>query len=256
MNPISQRRLNSAIEAARLAGAVIKDAFRKPLEVEYKGAWDPVTEIDRRCEKLISGHLAKEHPEIAFWGEEGGYEDSHAPLTWCVDPLDGTKNFVHGYPFVAVAIALLHDDQPQIGVVYDPLRDELYHAVKGHGAFRNGESVSVSRATRLKEALAVTGMTTWPEVQGTFILRACEQIQGLRRGGASALDLCQVAAGQLDAMWEWSLQPWDMAAAVLMIEEAQGTVTKLDGSRYDLMGGQILATNTHLHRAFVTMLTP
>lgn len=251
----TQAQLESALAAARMAGAHIREQFGKPQQVEMKSPTDPVTEVDRRCEVMIREALARAHPELGFWGEEFGHGRDDGGPTWLVDPLDGTKNFVHGYPFVAVSIALVHGDTVHLGVVYDPLRDEMFHSVRGGGAFLNERRLEVSQARRLEEALVVTGFTCYPPQQKDLIWLACERCQGLRRGGASALDLCQLAAGRLDGYWEWQLRPWDSAAAVLMIQEAKGTVSKLDGSPFDLFHGQLLASNTTLHRQLVEMLS-
>ena len=242
--------LQIAKKAARAAGAIIKNRFGTPFEVSYKSSKDPVTEIDQACEKQIKCILSCAYPNIAFWGEESGSTDSTASLTWVVDPLDGTKNFVHGYPFVAVSIALVSNSEPILGVVFDPLRDEMFWGQKSCGAFLDCKPITVSHTSSLEDAMVVTNLNPWPAEQGPLILKAGQQCQGLRRGGASALDLCQLAAGRLDAIWEWSLKPWDLAAATLIIQEAQGTVTRLDGSPFELLGGQILATNTNLHGAF------
>lgn len=250
----TEARLESAMAAARAAGGLIKESFGKQFRTEFKGHRDLVTEIDRQSERLLRTALHDQHPEIPFWGEEFGRDKPQADLTWIVDPLDGTKNFVHGYPNVAVSIALVRDNIPLIGVVYDPLRDAMFHAVKGGGAFLDGSQLEVSRTARVEDAIVVTGFTLDPPHQGDLILMACQRCQGLRRGGAAALDLCHLAAGHLDAQWEWHLKPWDLAAAALMIEEAQGTVTRIDGGPFDLFGGQILATNTTLHREFVSLL--
>lgn len=255
MDRSTQTRLESAIRAAKSSGALIRDTFGSKISAQFKSPTDPVTEIDRRSEIMIRDALMSEHPEIEFWGEEFGRSSNGGSLVWVVDPLDGTKNFVHGYPFVAVSIALVRDSTPILGVVYDPLRDELFHAARGAGAYRNEQRLEVSRAALLNEALVVTSFHTHPPQQMGLIAKACDNCQGLRRGGASALDLCQLAAGRLDAMWEWSLKPWDLAAAVLIIEEAQGSVTKVDGSAFDLLQGEILATNTNLHRQFVELLS-
>jgi myo-inositol-1(or 4)-monophosphatase len=256
MNRETQAHLESAAAAARLAGAIIRETFGQPVAAEFKSPTDPVTEVDRRCETLIRDFLGDKHPDIGFWGEEfGRRRDSGGPSYWLVDPLDGTKNFVHGYPFVAVSIALMTNDAITLGVVYDPLRDELFHAVAGQGAYCNERRLEVSRAQKLDEAIVVTGFTDRPIEQKELIWKACQSCQGIRRGGASALDLCQLAAGRLDAMWEWHLRPWDLAAGVLLIQEAKGTVTSVNGSPFDLFSGQLLATNTNLHRAFVDMLS-
>lgn len=249
-----ESRLQSAVKAARAAGAIIKNRFGGDFEVQYKMAKDPVTEVDRACEEAIRQILTGEHPEIAFWGEESGRSAPQASTTWLVDPLDGTKNFVHGYPFVAVSIALVVEGQVHIGVVYDPLRDEMFTATRGEGTRLNGVPVTVSHTSKMEEALIATTMHSWPPHQGALIVKACQSCQGVRRGGAAALDLAQVAAGRLDAVWEWFLRPWDVAAAIILIEEAQGTVTNPFGEPYDLQEGSLLATNTNLHKAFIDFL--
>lgn len=252
----TQACLESALAAARAAGQVIRENFGRPVHTEHKGPTDFVTEIDRRCELLIREALREAHPEIGFWGEEFGRRHDDGPATWIVDPLDGTKNFVHGYPFMAVCIALLRHGQLVMGVVYDPLRDEMFHAVRGGGAFLNERRIEVSRHRELVDAMVVTSFNPFPLEQKELLWKACGLCQGIRRGGASALDLCQLAAGRLDAMWEWSLKPWDMAASVVIVREAQGTVSAFDGSELDLFDGRILATNTSLHRTFVDFLKP
>lgn len=252
----TEARLQSALAAARMAGAEIRKNFGAPQSVDMKSATDPVTEVDRRCEVMIREALASAHPELGFWGEEFGQSQGDVnSATWLVDPLDGTKNFVHGYPFVAVSIALIIESTVQIGVVYDPLRDEMFHAVRGGGSYLNERRLEVSTARTLQQALIVTGFAPFPPQQKELIWLACEKCQGIRRAGASALDLCQLAAGRLDAFWEWQLRPWDSAAGVLMIQEANGTVSKLDGSPFDLFHGQLLASNTSLHRPLVDMLS-
>lgn len=250
----NEARLASAMAAARAAGAIIKKSFGRPVHTEFKSPTDPVTEVDRQCEVLIRELLSQAHPEIDFWGEEFGRQSREHDAFWLVDPLDGTKNFVHGYPFVAVSIALLEGDRMTLGVVYDPLRDEMFHAVRGSGAYCNERRLEVSHARELQDALVVTGFTSHPAQQKELIWSACRLCQGIRRGGAIALDLCQLAAGRLDAFWEWQVRPWDAAAAVLLVQEAKGTVSAMDGSPYELSQGQLLATNTSLHRAFVQML--
>lgn len=254
MDEQTESRLKSAVKAARAAGAVIKNRFGGSFRVNYKKAKDPVTEVDRASEAVIREILANEHPEIGFWGEESGRSDPHKALTWLVDPLDGTKNFVHGYPFVAVSIALVDSTDIHLGVVYDPLRDEMFTAARGAGARLNGEVITVSDTDTIEKSLVVTTLHDWPSRQGELLVKACRACQGVRRGGAAALDLAQVAAGRLDAVWEWFLRPWDVAAAIILIEEAQGTVTDPSGRAYDLLNGSVLATNTNLHRDFIEFI--
>ncbi|MCA9775454.1 MAG: inositol monophosphatase [Candidatus Eremiobacteraeota bacterium] len=246
--------LASAEKAAKAAGAIIKNRFETDFQVDLKGPGDLVTEVDRACEDKIRSILAEEHPEIAFWGEESGSTDRNATYSWVVDPLDGTKNFVHGYPFVAVSIGLVRNSHPILGVVYDPLRDELFSAYEGRGTTLNGRPVSVSQTSKVNDALIVTALNSMPKRQMELIWQACMYCQGVRRGGAAALDLAQIAAGRVDAAWEWSLHPWDLAAAYVLITEAQGTVTQPDGKPFDLHAGRVLATNTNLHRAFSAMV--
>jgi myo-inositol-1(or 4)-monophosphatase len=250
----SQKLLASAQKAAKAAGAIIRNRFGTDFEWDYKSPGDPVTEIDRACEEQIRQILAEAHPEIAFWGEESGASDSNASLTWVVDPLDGTKNFVHGYPFVAVAIGLVKDSHPILGVIYDPLRDEIFTAFKDQGAQRNGRPITVSHTERVNEAMVVTSLNSLPPNQMRLVEKACTFCQGVRRGGAAALDLAQIGAGRIDAAWEWNLHPWDLAAAYVIVTEAQGTMTQPDGSPFNLHAGCVLATNTNLHKAFTEMI--
>jgi len=148
-----------------------------------------------------------------------------------------------------VAIGLVRDSHPILGVVYDPLRDEMFSAFEGRGTTLNGRPVTVSKTNRVNEALIVTALNSMPGHQMELIWKACMFCQGVRRGGAAALDLAQIAAGRVDAAWEWSLQPWDLAAAYVLIPEAQGTVTQPDGKPFDVHAGRVLASNTNLHRA-------
>ena len=249
-----ERCLQSATRAAKAAGAIIKNRFGGDFHVDYKHFKDPVTEVDHACENQVRQILGDAHPDIDIWGEEFGRSDQNATEYWVVDPLDGTKNFVHGYPFVAVSIALVRNDRAVLGVVYDPLRDELFSAVEGRGASLNGKPITVSQAEKIEDALVVTTLSLSPPGQGPLILKACERCQGVRRGGAAALDLCQVAAGRLDAIWEWYLKPWDLAAPSVIIQEAQGTVTQPFGTPFNLFDGCILATNTNLHKPFIDLI--
>ncbi len=250
--------LSGAISAAKAAGLVIQEAFGEPMEHFEKRPGELVTETDRRAEQLIREILLENDPDIDFWGEESGRDDRGASLCWLVDPLDGTKNFIHGYPFVAVSIALIRDRKPLVGVVLDPLRADLFTATLGGGACRNGRRLSVSRTKTFEDALVVTNPKylipahrpkTAEESMAIF-----QRCLGMRRGGAFALDLAYVAAGAIDAMWEIGCQPWDVAAGCLLIEEAQGTTTDLDGRPYHIGDEDLLVSNTHLHQSLVEIL--
>ena len=254
MSNTAEKRLASAEKAARAAGAIIRNRYETDFQVDYKGPSDPVTEVDRACEEKIRQILAESHPDIAFWGEESGTSEIDAPLSWVVDPLDGTKNFVHGYPFVAVSIGLVQDSHPILGVIYDPLRDEMFTAAKGMGTRLNGRPVTASQTDRVNDALVVTSLNSLPSRQMTLLQKVCMYCQGVRRGGAAALDLAQIGAGRVDAAWEWNLCPWDLAAAYVIVTEGQGTMTQPDGSPFDLHAGCVLATNTKLHKPFTDMI--
>ncbi len=246
--------LDEASRAARDAGAVIRSYFGRTFEVKTKGSHDLVTEVDTAAEQVIRSRLLGAFPAHAFLGEESGLTGEENAPTWVVDPLDGTRNFVHGYPLVAVSIALVEQGRATVGVVYDPLRDELFTATREDISRLNGEPIEVSPCERLEQSLLVTGFSRTKERQFDCFRHLNRLSGGVRRDGCAALDLCYVAAGRLDAFWEWALSPWDIAAGSLLVERAQGCVTSLTGSPLELFSGQILATNTYLHRAMVEAL--
>lgn len=241
--------LEVAVAAARRAQQVICENFEGDFSHREKAHQDPVTEVDLRCEAVIQETISERYPEHAFWGEECGRQDSPAPIMWVVDPLDGTRNFLHGLPHVATSIGVVVEGKRRVGVVLDAIRDEVFTAVAGQGAHLNGKRVEASRVERLHDALLATGFSNSPPFHGPLMLRLQELTQGVRRTGSAALDLCYVGAGRLDGFWDWSLGPWDMAAGSLFIEEAQGMVTRPDGSPFDFTRREILASNVHLHRA-------
>ena len=243
--------VEAAIRAARAAGSILTAHEDAPLQVRQKGAVDLVTEVDLACEHAIRSILSA-HSDLPILGEEeGGPQD--ADTAWIVDPLDGTTNFVHGFPYYAVSIALKRDGRLELGVVYDPLRDRLYRATRGQGAWCNQRKMAVSRRTALHEALIGTGFAYDRRERSAFYLSRFERVlrsaRGIRRAGAAALDLAMVADGKLDAFWEFGLKPWDVAAGIVLIEEAGGRVTTHNGEdiRTDL--GAPLASNGHLHDA-------
>lgn len=251
--PAGARQL--AIELAREAGALLRGHVARVREIDHKGTIDLVTEADRASEALIAGRIREAFPRHRLIGEEGarGAQTSAVealPFGWVIDPLDGTTNFAHGYPHFAVSIALEHEGDPILGVVYDPMRDELFVTERGRGATLNGEAISVSTPRELIGALLATGFpydlsrrgpsnALWDAFNG--------RCQGVRRDGSAALNLCYVAAGRLDGFWEQPLQAWDVGAGALLVREAGGTVTALDGGPFDLYDHQVLATNGHLH---------
>ncbi|MCB9762217.1 MAG: inositol monophosphatase [Alphaproteobacteria bacterium] len=245
-----------ARRAARAAGRLQLE--RRALQVDHKGALDLVTQVDLASEALIRDMLSAEAPGIPIQGEEGGGAEG-AATRWIVDPLDGTTNFVHGLPHWCVSIALLTDGALALGVVYDPNRDELFEARRGGGAALNGATIRTSSTSSLSGSLVASGFPYDRRQRIDFYLSFVREMllrtQGFRRAGAAALDLAWVAAGRLDGFWEFNLNPWDIAAGALLVREAGGRVTDMDGGALDLEGQRILATNGFLHDEMSAALT-
>jgi myo-inositol-1(or 4)-monophosphatase len=242
--------LEAAVEIARAAGKTLRQEFERPPKIAYKTEFDLVTQADRRSEELIVARLRKYFPLHSVAAEEGSGSDTGSPFRWHVDPLDGTTNFAHGYPCFAVSIALAQDDALLAAVVYNPIYDELFAAARGTGATFNGRKMRVSQNDTLARSLLCTGFPNHkrdanPNIHfyWDFTLRS----HGVRRDGSAALDLAFVAAGRFDGFWEFGLNPWDTAAGVLLVEEAGGKVSDLEGRPYRLGGRSILASNGHIH---------
>ncbi len=251
--------VDKAALIAREAGARLREFFAQGVEMEYKGDVDLVTVADRTSEKLIRERLAEAFPEHGIYGEEGTRERLEGEFRWYVDPLDGTTNFAHGFPQFCVSLGLEQrlaglatgeDGTMVAAVIYDPLRDELFCAERGRGAWLNGRPMLVSRTADLAEALIATGFPSHkrhdnPNIHfyQEFTLRS----HGVRRAGSAALDLAYVAAGRLDAFWEFKLNPWDTAAGILLVEEAGGQVSGFSGKDFRLDSREVLATNGLLH---------
>jgi myo-inositol-1(or 4)-monophosphatase len=252
-----------AAEIAREAGARLREFFSQGVETEYKGDVDVVTVADRTVEKLIRTRLGEAFPDHGMYGEEGTRERMEREFRWYVDPLDGTTNFAHGFPQFCVSLGLeqrpagLEPEQDGTllaGVIFDPMRDELYTAERGGGAQLNGKPLHVSRIPDLAEALVSTGFPSRkrhlsPNIHfyQEFTLRS----HGVRRAGSAALDLAYVAAGRLEAFWEFNLNPWDTAAGILLVEEAGGRVTDFAGNPFELNSREILASNGLIHDEMV-----
>lgn len=251
-----------AEQAARAAGALIL-AGRQPLErgaVDHKGAVDLVTEVDLACEALIREILGAATPGIPVHAEEGGGAAT-ATTRWIVDPLDGTTNFVHDFPSYAVSIGLQLDGQLTAGVIYDPLRDHCYRATLGGGAWLGEQRLRVSRTPSLDLALVASGFAydrrERPDFYLDFVRAFLVRAQGFRRAGAAAMDLAHLAAGRLDGFWEFQLNPWDVAAGVLLIQEAGGRVTDVAGGPLDLDRPRVLASNGGpLHDEMLAVIAP
>jgi myo-inositol-1(or 4)-monophosphatase len=245
--------LKVAGEIAREAGAVLRQEFDRPKEISYKGEVDIVTESDKRSEAIIVARLQQRFPGHAIIAEEGGGASAAAAgakYCWHVDPLDGTTNFAHGYPCFAVSIGLSEDGEPIAGVVFNPVSNEFFTAARGEGAYLNEQRIHVSSIEKLATSLVATGFPTHQRKRSAnmnyyweFTLRS----HGVRRDGSAALDLCSVACGRFDAYWEFRLNSWDTAAGVLLVREAGGKVTALDGGPYHLGGPALLASNGLIH---------
>ncbi|OGF97728.1 MAG: hypothetical protein A2Z06_02230 [Candidatus Glassbacteria bacterium RBG_16_58_8] len=242
------------------AGEAIRRKFGKRVEIDFKGAIDLVTEVDRRSEEIIVSALRKAFPRDDILAEEGGSrKGGGSDRIWLVDPLDGTTNFAHGYPFISISVALEAAGEIRYGVVYDPLRDEYFEAEKGEGSSLNGRPIRVSEADDLRACLFSTGfpydIQEHPEGHMEPLVRILMASQGIRRDGSAALDLCYVACGRFDGFYERKLAPWDTAAGVRIGEEAGGKVTSFGGGAYSIHDKEILATNGRIHEAAVKILT-
>lgn len=249
--------LQTAIEIARRAGAIQLARRTGEVRIDKKSAIDLVTQVDLEIEAVCRDLLAERFPDHAVLAEEFPNRPETAlgssGYCWIIDPLDGTVNYAHGLPLYCCSVALEVSGQLQLGVVFDPNRDELFVAERGGGARLNGSPLAVSSESRLGDAMLCTGFpydvqATVDEVIGLFGAFV-ERARAVRRLGSAALDLCYLAAGRFDGFWEQRLHPWDTAAGVLMIEEAGGLVTALDGGAFAVRDGNILATNGRLHEA-------
>lgn len=251
--------LEVAVQAAQRA-ASIQQEYRGKARVEFKSnASDLVTEADRLCEKVIRETLTQAFPDHGIVGEEGGEERTDSRYRWIVDPIDGTTNYAHGVPLYAVSIALADEQGPLVGVIYNSAMDELFTAERGRGAFLNGQRLRVSEAATLEQSLLVTG---FPYDLGTGEPRNLDHFRaftlrtrGVRRLGSAAIDLAWVAAGRLDGFWELDIYPWDVAAGVLLVQEAGGRVTTFSGEPFtDLDSREVVASNGHIHEAMLEVL--
>jgi myo-inositol-1(or 4)-monophosphatase len=256
-----ERELDAAVRVAREAGALLKENFGRVQEVEYKGRIDLVTEMDRRSEDLIVGRLRAAFPGDGVWAEEGGRDRAGAERVWIVDPLDGTTNYAHEYPVFAVSIALEVAGELVVGAVFNPLLDDLYAARRGGGATLNGRKRRASEIDTLERALLATGFAydvsteDDPEKNnlGPFS-RFIRRAQAVRRAGSAALAISKVGVGRTDGFWEGGLHPWDMAAAMVVVEEGGGKITNYAGGKPRLEGRQLVATNTRVHESMLEVL--
>ena len=256
-----QPMLNIAVRAARSAGEIILRSADKAshLAVDSKGKNDFATEIDRLAEKEIISIIKAAYPEHSILAEESG-EHAGNDFVWIIDPLDGTTNFIHGFPQYAVSIALKYKDRIEIGVVYDPQRDELFTAKRGGGAMLNNRRLRVTGLTSMKGALIGTGFPfKVPQHLDAYLnmFRAITiDSAGIRRAGSAALDLAYLAAGRLDAFWEIELKEWDMAAGILLVKEAGGVATDFSFKDNYLASGNLIAGSPRMHQLMYQLIEP
>jgi len=246
------------IKAAYEAGKLLMDKFESGIRVEFKGKYDLVTEADRQAEALIIKLIREQHPDHDFLAEEGDYGSNGSDYRWIIDPLDGTTNYAHGFPWFAVSIALEVRGRLELGVVYNPYVGDFYIAERGCGAFLNERRLQVSSIAILEHSLLATGFAydhkKCKANNYDYFTRFQKDAQACRRPGAASLDLASVAAGRFDGFWELKLKPWDLAAGILLIEEAGGLVSDFDGLPMTLESQECMASNRLIHKEMQEIL--
>lgn len=249
---------DAAVTAAKAAGKFVQKQVSQFKQVDRKGRTDLVTNIDRESESMIIQHISERFPEHAIIAEEKDYEKRDHDYRWVIDPLDGTTNYVHGYRHYAVSIALHVRREPTIGVVFDPANNEMFTAIRGRGSFLNDQQIQVSANSQLLNCMLATGIPyeieeRWHRSFDLF-KRFYYSTQGVRRDGSAALDMCYVAAGRFDGFWEYNLHPWDVAAAMLIVQEAGGKVSDFRNRKSSIFDTEILATNGKIHDSMLNVI--
>ncbi|MBL8182789.1 MAG: inositol monophosphatase [Blastocatellia bacterium] len=253
--------LSFAIETARDAGRLLLEKFDRGIAVHKKGDINLVTEADLASEALIIERIRSHYPKHAILAEESGEAvviGGDTTWKWIIDPLDGTTNYAHGYPCWCVTIALEYNGEVVVGVTYDPTRNELFAAEKGRGATLNGKTIRVSDTDKLGDSLIVTGFPYDIKQRDNFARHLTEMLlssRGVRRDGSAAIDMAYIACGRFDGFWEEGLNPWDVAAGVLLIEEAGGQVSYYNGSKFSIYSPPICASNGLIHSQMLTILS-
>ncbi len=247
-----------AEKAAREAGRFLAERFHGSLKIEKKGQVNLVTDVDRRSEELLKKIILSEFPDHGFIAEEGTESGTDSDYLWLVDPLDGTTNYAHGFPVYCVSIALLKKGEIITACIYNPNLDECFMAEAGSGGFLNGERIAVSKTESLDDSLLATGFPYDIRESDDDNLKEFtafyKKARAVRRAGAAALDLAYVACGRFDGFWEFKLAPWDIAAGILLVEEAGGKISSWTGEECDLFKGEILASNGLIHERMVEVL--
>lgn len=247
-----------AVRAALRSGRLIRRSVGKRHKVSYKGRDNIVTDVDKAAEKIIISEILSYYPSHSILSEESPPRSGNARFRWIIDPLDGTTNFAHAFPFFCVSIALEIDGRIEAGVVYDPMREELFVAARGKGARLNGRKISVSTVDSIVDGFLATGFSYGTRRKDRNLANFKALLMkslAIRRAGSAALDLCYVACGRFDGFWEMDLHPWDSAAGMLIVEEAGGRVTRFDGAKYTCHDPDILATNGSIHREMSKILS-
>lgn len=248
---------STLLEALSRAGKIVRSNFGKEQKITKKGRFSLVTEIDKAAEKAIVGLISKRFPDHSVLAEESP-EVTGSGCRWIIDPIDGTTNFAHAFPIVSISIGFERDGRLEMGGVFDPFRKELFFAERGKGATLNGKRIHVSKAKTLEDSLLATGFpydrNKNPDVYLAMLRVFLTRIQGIRRGGSAAIDLCYVACGRFDGYYEMKLSPWDKAAGMMIVEEAGGKLTDFSGLPLTLTGLQNLATNGLIHKEMLASL--
>jgi myo-inositol-1(or 4)-monophosphatase len=250
--------LEASMEIAREAGALLAAYFERHIGFELKNEYDLVTEADRVSEQLVIDRLRSHFPTHSIVAEESGGHAGSSDYCWYVDPLDGTTNFAHGFPMFNVTMALEHSGELIAGVIFDPLRNEMFASERGSGAYLNNRRLNVSTVGRLEDALVATGFPSLKRhlhINVHFYYQLAMLTHGVRRAGSAALDLAYVASGRLDGFWEFGLHPWDMAAGILLIREAGGKCSDMEGGPVNLHGQHLLANNGLVHGAMLAIFS-
>jgi len=251
--------MTTAIEAARIGGAVLMSRRgSRPTGIDEKGQNDYVTDVDRASQRAVIDFIRSARPDDAILAEEQESHPGTSGYRWILDPLDGTTNYIHDYPFFAVSLGVWREDEGIAGVVLDPMRDELFQAERGAGAWLGGRRLSVSSATELRGSLLVTGFPFRNLARIDAYVRSLQDLMprcaGLRRDGSAALDLCYVACGRVDGFWEMGLSPWDLAAGVVIVREAGGTVSDYRGGEAFMQSGNVVAATPGVHGDLLKVL--
>lgn len=249
----------TARDAARAGAEIISEGAKQNFQVEHKGTYDLVTRIDKDSENRVKSIITGQFPDHTIYAEESDVIDNKSEFEWFIDPLDGTTNFVHRYPSYAISIGVHYRGKPIVGIVIECSHGDEFSAVAGHGSFRNGERLRVSTTKALEHSLLVTGFdyehgACW-KMNMDLHRHFTNITQGVRRLGAAAIDLCHVATGQVDGFWEFNLNPWDSSAGVLIVQEAGGLITGMDGSEHSVFNNNIVAANPSIHSEILKELS-